>query len=96
MKEDSIKRKEIPGFVTHNTLFFWDVFNLLEKQKQPEPDGTVRESELKQALISSGKFNAGEAVQLVNDAIEQGLVKRLEFDVIGKNSSSNISKSDGK
>jgi hypothetical protein len=40
-----------------DSSFFWETYDALEKQKQqPEPYGTVKESELKQALISSGKI----------------------------------------
>jgi hypothetical protein len=69
--------------VNYSSLF-WKTYDKLENQKQSEADGTVKESELKQALISSGKFNAGEAAQIVKDMIDNGKLTRSGFDVLYK------------
>jgi DNA-binding transcriptional ArsR family regulator len=65
-------------------LFFWETFNLLEDKKEVgEPSGgTVSEAGLKQALISSGNFNAGDATQTIKELIDTGEIQRLGFDCL--------------
>jgi hypothetical protein len=71
--------------VNSASSFFWETYENLEKQKQTQgPEGTVSETILKQELIASGNFNAGEATQLINDKIANGELKRLGFDVLRK------------
>jgi hypothetical protein len=75
----------IPDSGVKNTLeedFFWETFDRLERQKQDRR--VVSESMLKQELISSGKFDAGPAAQIIKDMIAIGKLTRLEFDVLCK------------
>jgi hypothetical protein len=99
-QEDFTERKEKSGSVTHNIVFpssFWVFYNNLENQKQTEgPEGAVSESKLKQELISSGMFTAGDAAQLIREAIESGRVTRSGFDVLIKNSQFDMSKNEQK
>jgi hypothetical protein len=95
VKEDSTKLEEMSDRVARNNddLFFWERYELLEKQKQTQgPEGTVSESALKQDLISRGII-AGEAVQMIKDMIARGKLIKLGFDVLSKNSQANLSKS---
>jgi hypothetical protein len=99
VEEFSIKQKEKTP--AHSDDFFpssfWRYYNDLEKKKQTQGlEGTVSESALKQDLISLGMFTAGEAAQLVKDAIDSGKVTRLGFDILVKNSPSDMSKNEGK
>ena len=94
--KDFTKLEEKSGF---DIDVFWKTYDNLENQKQtegPPEEGTVSESAFKHALISSGKFTAGEATQLVKEMIDQDKLTRLGFDVLEKNSQANISKSEGK
>ena len=70
-------------------FLFWEIYNQLEKQNnEPESqDCIVTESTLKERLIASGKFDAGDARQTINDLVEKGELTRLEYDVLSKNSS---------
>jgi hypothetical protein len=82
VEEDSTKQKENLPPHPHISLF-WDTFHLLEKEKLTvTTEGTVRESILKERLIASGKFTAGEAVQTIRDTIAIGKLTRLEFDIL--------------
>jgi hypothetical protein len=78
--------------------FFWETFNRLEKEHS---EGQVSESMLKQELVSSGKFSASEAYQIVKDmllvavtAADAKKLQRLAFDVLVKNSQANMSKNE--
>jgi hypothetical protein len=98
VESDSTKLKEKRPPHPH-ILFFWKVFKLLErKSEQPKLHGKkiVSESGLKQAFVSSGKFTAGESTQIVNDMLDLGEIKRLGFDVLVKNSPSDMSKNEEK
>jgi hypothetical protein len=66
------------------TTPFWEIYDKLENQRLPEPDGKVGEIALKQALISSGQFHAGDATQIIKDMIAKGELMRLEFDVLSR------------
>jgi hypothetical protein len=66
------------------TTLFWEIYDKLENQRLPEPDGKVGEIALKQALISSGQFHAGDATQLIKGMIAKGELMRLEFDVLSR------------
>jgi hypothetical protein len=69
-------KKSWPPVITNTELglAFWDAFDRLENQKQQEPDGTVSESMLRQELIATGKFNAGEATEAIEDLIDHGVL----------------------
>jgi hypothetical protein len=75
-----------PSVSSTYTSLFWEIYDSLENQKQTRgPEGTtVSETILKQELISSGKFDAGGAAQIVKDMIEAGKLTRLEYDVLCK------------
>ena len=96
VESDSTKHEE-KGTPHPNILFFWETYDLLEKQKQTQgPDGTVSESALKQDLISSGKFTAGEAAQIIKEVLDRDELTKLEFDVLSKKSPSDMSINGGK
>ncbi len=75
--------------------FFWQIYETLENQNRHESSSvygiiTVSESMLKQNLISSGKFFAGEAAQIIKDKINIGELTRLAFDVLSRKSHPNL------
>lgn len=95
-ESESTKQAKMSGDVKQDfPSSFWVFYNDLEKRKQTQgPEGTVSESALKQELVSNGVFTAGEAAQVVKDAIDTNRVTRLGFDILVKNSQSNVSISD--
>jgi hypothetical protein len=98
MESDSTKLKEMSGVVTHKNIFsltFWTLFDALSSV-DPKGESRVIESTFKAGLIASGEFTAGEAAQAIKDAIDNGRLTRLEFDLLVKNSQANTSKSEGK
>jgi hypothetical protein len=76
------------------SLLLWEIYEALENQNQHESSKygiiTVSESMLKQSLISSGRFTAGEAAQIIKDRIDSGELTRLEFDVLSRKSLRNL------
>jgi hypothetical protein len=76
-------------------LVFWEIYDALENQERHESSVvygivTVSESKLKQYLISSGKFTAGESAQIIKDKVDSGELRRLEFDVLSRKSPANL------
>lgn len=94
--EDSTKLKEkIPPHP--HKLFFWQTIGELENKQRH----LVSESLLKSTLVSSGKFIAGEAAQIIKDNISEGnLVKNNDdlfltgrgYNILVNNSPSGMSK----
>jgi hypothetical protein len=73
-----------PQKINHEACF-WETFDNLQKQKQTKgAEGTVSETILKQDLISSGKFTAGEAAQLIKDMISSERLENPVYDVLYK------------
>ena len=77
----------------HIHMFFSETYDRLEKQN---PERKVSESMLKQELVTSGNFTAGEAAQIINDMVSHGNIQKLGFDVLRKNSHSEMSKNEQK
>ncbi len=65
----------------HTHAFFQETYDRLEKLN---PEGKVNESMLKQELVTSGNFTAGEAAQIIKDMIWNGNIQELGFDILGK------------
>jgi hypothetical protein len=91
VEKDSTKHEEKRTPHTHNFIFsfFWETYNRIEKQN---PEGKVSETMLKQELISSGKIDSGPAAQMIKDFIRSGELVMLGFDILVKNSPSEVSK----
>nr|MDQ3970013.1 hypothetical protein [Thermoproteota archaeon] len=115
VEEGSTERKEKSVVVNQFTLFpsyFWTFFDqLLFLGSIEQEDGAISESRLKQLLISNTEITAGEAEQLIKDALTTGRVQRIGYDRIKKtkraedkqfnellenNSQSEVSKNDSK
>jgi hypothetical protein len=99
MDPDSAKRAKMSGDVIHDfPSAFWIYFNEEEKIHEHEPtiEGwkLVSESQLKQRLIASGRFTAGEAAQVIIDAIDTGRIRKIALDNLVKNSQANLSKNE--
>ena len=94
MEEGS--RKHVEKCTPHTGIifsFFWETYDRLEKQNPEE--GKVSESMLKQELVSSGRLDAGPALQMIKDMIDNEKLVRLGFDVLVKNSPSGMHKNRG-
>jgi hypothetical protein len=81
--KDPISLEEKSAPLSENNFFFWWTYTELEKQS---PDGKASENVFRQRLIASGKYTAPEATQAIIDAIDKGELRRMEYDVIVKNS----------
>jgi DUF2075 family protein len=56
---------------------FWSIYERLENGNGET--GTVKHSELHEALLSSGKFYAGDATQIVEDMVKAGSLEAVSF-----------------
>jgi hypothetical protein len=93
-QEDKRNRSKDSGVSYSSNSFFWEIYCALENQNHGQSSVygivTVSESMLKQNLISSDKFTAGEAAQIIKDKIDGGELTRLAFDVLSRKSHPNL------
>jgi hypothetical protein len=90
--KDSTKVKEkAPPHL--DNISFWQTYDLLENKE----NHTVSESSLKQSLMLSTKpLTVSEATQVIKELLDAGVLKRVEYDVLIKNSPSSMSKNEEK
>jgi len=89
---DFTKLKE-KGTPHTDDISFWQTYDLLENKE----NHTVSESSLKQSLMLSAKpLTASEAAQVIKELVDADVLKRVEYDVLVKNSPFSMSKNDEK
>jgi hypothetical protein len=96
VEQDSSKQMKMSGGVNDDfPSTFWIYWNEEEKLHENEPtiEGwkLVSESQLKQRLIASGEFNAGDATQLIKNALDTNRIRKIAWDNLVNNSQANMS-----
>jgi hypothetical protein len=99
-----IKCEEKSAFVKGNNSFLYsddgtrlsNFINIYGRLAKGDATSRVSESAFRQDLVSSGIFTAPEAALAINEAIEQGLIKRTGYDVLENNSKQKASGFDKK
>ena len=56
---------------------FWSIYEPLENGNGGT--GTVKHGELHEALLSSGKFYQGDATQIIEDMVKDGMLEPVSF-----------------